>query len=156
MEILIIVLKNLLPPKAYLSYSELYQKVQRSIQNPFMQQNKRRNTWYNQSNLTVLNASVGKQKFVFVIHFPPKKTLPVYLGLMIHFKTGMKDVIEKSATLGLSITFNHVSEIQDQVMKKEVKKFDEMGLVYPQNFTPNIFTTTATDNINHNSTSSTA
>ena len=42
--------------------------------------------------------------------------LPVYLGLMIHSKTRVKGLIEKLATLGLSITHNRVSEIQEQVM----------------------------------------
>ena len=68
----------------------------------------------------------------------------------------MKGVIEKMATLGLSITHNCVREIQEQVMKQEIKRFDEMGLVCPINLKANIFTTAATDNIDHNSTSSTA
>ena len=37
----------------------------------------------------------------------------VYLGLMIHSKTRMKDVIKKLATPGLSIIYNRVTEIQD-------------------------------------------
>ena len=82
--------------------------------------------------------------------------LPVYLGFMIHFKTRMKGVIEKLATMCLSITYNRVSEIQEQVMKQEIKRFDEMGLVCPTSLKPNIFTTVAIDNIDHNSTSSTA
>ena len=81
---------------------------------------------------------------------------PVYLGLMIHFKTRMKGVIEKLATLRLSITYNRVSEIQEQLMKQEIKRFDEMGLVCPKSLEPNIFTTATIDNIDHNSTSSTS
>ena len=72
---------------------------------------------------------------------------------MIHSKTRMKGAIEKLATLGLSVTYNRVSEIQGQVMKQEIKRFDEMGLVCPRNLKPNIFTTAAIDNIDHNSTS---
>ena len=68
----------------------------------------------------------------------------------------MKGVIEKLATLGLSITYNHVNEIQEQVMKQELKRFDEMVLVFPENFEPNIFTTPAIDDIDHNFTSSNA
>ena len=75
---------------------------------------------------------------------------------MIHCKTSVKGVIERLATLGLSITYNRVSEIQEQVMKQEIKRFDEMGLVCPRNLKPSIFTTAAKDNIDHNSTSSTA
>ena len=69
----------------------------------------------------MLNASVGKQQFVLVIHCPKRTPLPVYLGLMIHSKTRMKGVIEKLATLDLSIAYNRVSEIQQQVVKQEIK-----------------------------------
>ena len=67
----------------------------------------------------------------------------------------MKGVIEKLASLGLSITCNRVSEIEEQVMTQEIKLFDEMGLLCPKNIKPNIFTTAAIDNIDRNSTSST-
>ena len=40
---------------------------------------------------------------------------------MIHSKTRMKGVMKKLETLGLSITYNCVSEIQEQVMKQEIK-----------------------------------
>ena len=50
-----------------------------------------------------------------------KTPLPVYLGLMIHSKTRMKGVIEKLATLDLNIAYNRVSEIQQQVVKQEIK-----------------------------------
>ena len=57
----------------------------------------------------------------------------------------MKNIIEKLAKLGLSITYNRVSKMQELVMKQEIKQFDEMGLVCPKNFKPNIFTTAAMD-----------
>ena len=57
----------------------------------------------------------------------------------------MKNIIEKLAKLGLSITYNRVSEMQELVMKQEIKRIDEMGLVCPKNLKPNIFTTAAMD-----------
>ena len=71
--------------------------------------------------------------------------LLVYLGLMVHSKTRMKIIIEKLAKLGLSITYNRISEIQEFVMKQEVEQFDEIGLVCPKNLNPKIFTTAAID-----------
>ena len=41
-------------------------------------------------------------------------------------------------------------------MKQQIKRFNEMGLVCPKNLISSIFTTAVTDNIDHNSTSSTA
>ena len=64
---------------------------------------------------------------------------------MVHSKTRMKNIIEKLAKLGLSITYNRVSEMQELVMKQEIKRIDEMGLVCPKNLKPNIFTTGAMD-----------
>ena len=68
---------------------------------------------------------------------PRHTPLSVYLGLMIHSKTRVKGVIIKLEILGLSITYNCVSEIQEpeQVMKQKIKQFDEMGLVCPKNLT---------------------
>ena len=60
---------------------------------------------------------------------------------MIYSKTRMKKEIEKLATLRLSITYNRVSEIQEQVTKQEIKRFDEMGLVCPKNPISNTFIT---------------
>ena len=82
--------------------------------------------------------------------------IPVYLGLMIHSITRVKGIIEKLAILGLSITYNHVSEIQEQEMKQEIKRFDEISLACPKNLKPNVFTTPTIDNIDHNSALSTA
>ena len=75
---------------------------------------------------------------------------------MIHSKTRMKGVIEKLAALGLSFNYNRVSETQEEVMKQEIKSFDEMGLVCRKNLLTNVSITAAIDNIVHNSTSSTA
>ena len=57
----------------------------------------------------------------------------------------MKNIIEKLAKLGLSITYNRISEIQVLVMKQEVEQFDEIGLVCPKNLNPKIFKTAAID-----------
>ena len=92
----------------------------------------------------------------------PRQTLSqeipllVYLELMIHSKTRMKGVIEKLAALGLSFNYNRVNETQEEVMKQEIKSFDEMGLVCRKNLLTNVSITAAIDNIVHNSTSSTA
>ena len=61
---------------------------------------------------------------------------------MIHSKIRMKDVIENLATPGLSITYNRLTHLQEQVIKQEIKGVDQMGLVFPGNLKPNIFTTT--------------
>ena len=64
---------------------------------------------------------------------------------MVHSKTRMKNIVEKLAKLSLSITYNCLSEMQELVMKQEIKRFDEMGLACPKNLKPNIFTTAAID-----------
>ena len=88
----------------------------------------------------------GRETAICRRHTLSRETpLPVYLGLMVHSKTRMKIIIEKLAKLGLSITYNRISEIQELVMKQEVEQFDEIGLVCPKNLNPKIFTTAAID-----------
>ena len=80
----------------------------------------------------------GRETAICHRHTLSRETpLLVYLGLMVHSKTRMK--------LGLSITYNRISEIQELVMKQEVEQFDEIGLVCPKNLNPKIFTTAAID-----------
>ena len=88
----------------------------------------------------------GRETAICRRHTLSRETpLLVYLGLMVHSKTRMKIIIEKLAKLGLSITYNRISEIQELVMKQEVEQFDEIGLVCPKNLNPKIFTTAAID-----------
>ena len=61
---------------------------------------------------------------------------------MIHSKIRMKDVIKNLATPGLSITYNRLTNLQEQVIKQEIKGVDQMGLAFQGNLKPNIFTTT--------------
>ena len=61
---------------------------------------------------------------------------------MIHSKIRMKDVIENLATPGLSITYNRLTNLQEQVIKQEIKGVDQMGLAFQGKLKPNIFTTT--------------
>ena len=80
----------------------------------------------------------GRETAICRRHTLSRETpLLVYLGLMFHSKIRMK--------LGLSITYNRISEIQELVMKQEVEQFDEIGLVCPKNLNPKIFTTAAID-----------
>ena len=80
----------------------------------------------------------GRETVICRRHTLSRETpLLVYLGLMVHSKIRMK--------LGLSITYNRISEIQELVMKQEVEQFDEIGLVCPKNLNPKIFTTAAID-----------
>ena len=88
----------------------------------------------------------GRETTICRRHTLSRETpLLVYLGLIVHSKTRMKIIIEKLAKLGLSITYNRISEIQELVMKQEVEQFDEIGLVCPKNLNPKIFTTAAID-----------
>ena len=82
--------------------------------------------------------------------------LPVLLGLMIHAKTRKKSIVETFATLGLSISYRRVQEIQDIITGTLCQKYEQDGLVCLPTLKEGLFTTAAIDNIDHNPSSSTA
>ena len=75
---------------------------------------------------------------------------------MIHAKTRKKSIVETFATLGLSISYRRVQEIQDIITRTLCQKYEQDGLVCPPTLKEGLFTTAAIDNIDHNPSSSTA
>ena len=104
--------------------------------------------------------SVKKRRDSNVLHFrhkPSQETaVPVYLALMLHAETRKKRLIEKMASMGLCISYNRVDEIQSLVTKNICNEYDHKQLVRPSILVSGNFTTSAIDNIDHNSTSSTS
>ena len=82
--------------------------------------------------------------------------LPVYTGLLVHLQTRKKSIIDKLYSLGLSISYNRVDEIQSAMTKQACDKYRKEGLVFPPSLKRQMFTTAAIDNVDHNSTSITS
>ena len=82
--------------------------------------------------------------------------LPVYTGQLVHSQTRKKSIIDKLYSLGLSISYNRVDEIQSAMAEQACDQYRDEGLVCPPSLKRQMFTTAAIDNVDHNSTSNTS
>lgn len=92
-----------------------------------------------------------------ITHMRSRETpLPVFVGMLIHAKTRKKGLINKLFELGLSIPYNRVIELSEQLGSQVISRFEKENVVYPTNLKKTLFTTSAVDNIDHNPSSTTA
>ena len=90
-------------------------------------------------------------------HIKSQETpLPVYIGVMLHVKTRKRDLIDRLHALGMSISYDHVLRLSSDMANAVCEHFKETQTVCPPNLKRNVFTTAAVDNIDHNTSSTTA
>lgn len=82
--------------------------------------------------------------------------LPVKVGLSIHSKTREKSLIDDLFSIGLSISYERVISIEDNITKSLCKKYNDEEVVCPPDLEPVTFISGAIDNLDHNPTSATA
>ena len=82
--------------------------------------------------------------------------LPIYLGLQIHTLTRSRKLVNSLYKLGVSISYNHVNELEKLLANAVCKHFEVEGVVCPTNLRTGLFTVGALDNIDHNPSSTTA
>ncbi|KAJ8387987.1 hypothetical protein AAFF_G00147780 [Aldrovandia affinis] len=82
--------------------------------------------------------------------------LPVYLGTLIHTKTGKRDLVDTLFHLGLSISYDRVLSISTDLRDRICRFFQKEGTVCPPELKSGLFTTGAVDNIDHNPSSTSA
>ena len=82
--------------------------------------------------------------------------LPVYIGLNIHARTRKREVIDTMFDLGLSVSYDRVLEISTAMGNRVCEQYHRDAVVCPPNLLQGLFTTAAVDNIDHNTSSTTA
>ena len=82
--------------------------------------------------------------------------MPVLVGLKVHAKTGKSSLVDSLADEGMSITYNRVLEILRIISNHVYVEYLERGIICPSQLQEHVFTTAATDNLDHNLTSATA
>ena len=75
---------------------------------------------------------------------------------MIHSQTRKKSTVNDLVAAGFSVTHKRIQEIQDSIGQQLLEKYDRKKIVCPYTLKPDLFTFGATDNVDHNPTSSTA
>ena len=66
--------------------------------------------------------------------------LPLLIGLSIHSQTRKKGIVENLASKGLSISYERVLEIEDNITKQLCQKYNQDGIVSPPSLQKDLFT----------------
>ena len=97
------------------------------------------------------------RKSITVYHSKVREMpIAVYLGLLLHSQTRQKNLIDKLYSLGLSISYERVLEIETATGNKICERFELEKTVCPPTRRKGLFTYGAIDNIDHNLSSSTS
>lgn len=81
------------------------------------------------------------------------ENLPLYLGLKVHALTRSKKLVEHLKTIGIRVSYTCVTQVENSIALYMCKQFETDGVVCPSN---GLFTAGAMDNLDHNSSSTTA
>ena len=93
----------------------------------------------------------------FVRHSTAQETpVPLYIGLMLHAHTSKRELVDKMAHLGLSVSYDCVFQLSTQMGNHVCQQFHREQVVCPPQLRGHVFTTAAVDNIDHNPSSTTA
>ncbi len=88
-----------------------------------------------------------------VLREPP---LPLYVALNVHISTRSKKLINCLHKLGLCVSYNRVLEVESCMAASICKRYQEDAIVCPPTLKKKLYTVGALDNIDHNSSSTTA
>lgn len=80
----------------------------------------------------------------------------MYLGIFLHNKTRKRELVDALYELGLSVSYDRVLEISTEVGTKICKYYDRLNTVCPPQLKKGVLTTSAVDNINHQTSATTA
>ena len=78
------------------------------------------------------------------------------MALRIYSKTRKKELVEQQANEGLCVHYNRVKSITRSISNQLCDQYEADGIVCPPKLQKGLFTTSAIDNIDHNSSSNTA
>ena len=81
--------------------------------------------------------------------------LPLYIGINVHTQTRSRALVTQLCQLGLSVSYDRILQIENQLATAVCRFTEEIGLVCRQ-MRPGIFTVGALDNLDHNPSSTTA
>ena len=84
-----------------------------------------------------------------------KPPLPVY-NMCVHSMSRNKTLIKQLHTMGLSISYDRVIQLEDQLAVSACERFKDDDMVIPACLRKGLFTVGALYNLDHNSTSTTS
>ncbi len=82
--------------------------------------------------------------------------LPLYIGLNVHTQTRSKKLIMELHALGLSVSYDRILQLENQLATAVTEDIVKKGIVCPAQLRIGLFTLSALDNLDHNPSSTTA
>ena len=82
--------------------------------------------------------------------------LPLYLGLKMHAQTRSKKIVSELYRLGLSVSYDRILELENQIATSVCNSINETSLVCPHQLRHGLFTVGALDNLDRNPSSTTS
>lgn len=82
--------------------------------------------------------------------------LPIYTALKIHGASRDRSLIDTFYSLGLSISYDRFLSISTEVTNSVVDRYEKEGVVCPSKLEKDLFTTGQLDNIDHNTSATSA
>ena len=82
--------------------------------------------------------------------------LPLYIGIKIHTQTRNKILVVQLHSLGLSINYKRVLQLENNLAHSVTEKYHTDGIVCPMKLRKSLYTVGAIDNLDHNPSSQTA
>ena len=82
--------------------------------------------------------------------------LILYIGMNVHTQTRSKKLITQLCQMGLSVSYDRILQLENQLAISVCEFTKEIGLVCPIQLRHGLFTVGALDNLDHNPSSTTA
>ena len=82
--------------------------------------------------------------------------LPLFVGLNVHTETRSRKMVNTLYSLGISVSYQCVIDLENSLATTVCKHFEDEGLVCPPILRKGLFTVGAMDNIDHNPSSTSA
>jgi len=82
--------------------------------------------------------------------------VPIYIRLMLHAHTRKRELVDKLAHMGISISYDRVLSFSTQLGNSACRLYHQEQVVCPPKMRGTVFTTAAVDNIDHNPSSTTS
>lgn len=106
---------------------------------------------------TKKNVRSGDQSPAYQRHKNTRNSeLLVYVAMKIWSETRNKNIIDQLASLGLCISYSKLSEYKKKIANTACMQYHKDNVVCPLQLPRGLFTTAAIDNIDHNTSSTTA
>lgn len=108
------------------------------------------------SQMILFNSKRGRSRSKSRHSLDQEPPLPLYIGINVHTQTRSKKMVQQLCQFGLSVSYDRVIQVENQLATGVCQHIAEIGLVCPSQLHRGLFTIGALDNLDHNPSSTTA